>query len=76
MHVAVRLTLDLVLKHAVGLGQLANDGEDLAAGSDLAELGPKGNLLTENRTCRLAYSLPRGALAGAAPSPRPSVTAQ
>ena len=46
--VAVHLALDLVLKHAVGLGQLANDGEDLAAISDLAELGLKGNFLAEN----------------------------
>ena len=45
---AVPLTLDLILKRAVGLGQLTNDGEDLAAICDLAELGLKGNLLAEN----------------------------
>jgi hypothetical protein len=45
--VSVHLTLDLVLKRAVGLGQLANDDEDLAAISDLAELGLKHDLLTD-----------------------------
>src|SRR5947207_4270289 len=44
---SVHLTLDLVLKRAVGLGQLANDDEDLAAISDLAELGLKHDLLTD-----------------------------
>jgi hypothetical protein len=45
--VAVCLALDLILKDAVGFGQLADDREDLAAISDLAELGLKGNLLAE-----------------------------
>jgi hypothetical protein len=45
---AVSLALDLILKHAVGLRQLANDDEHLAPISDLAELWLKGNLLAEN----------------------------
>src|SRR5262249_57147041 len=46
--VAVSLALDLILQRAVSLGQLANDGEDLARVSGLAELGLNGNLLAEN----------------------------
>jgi hypothetical protein len=61
--VAIYLALDLILKHAVGLGHLTNYGEDLAAVSDLAELGLKRNLLAENEVvCWHVRYLVRAAL--------------
>jgi hypothetical protein len=50
--VTVYLALDLVLKHAAGLGQLTHNDEDLAAVEELAHLGIKGNLLTEQEFVR------------------------
>jgi len=46
--VTVYLALDLVLKHAAGLGQLARHDEDLAAVDELAVLGTKRDLLTDH----------------------------
>ena len=58
--VAVHVTLDLVLNHAVRLGQLANDGEDLAAVGELTPFGTKRD--------------PRNLCAGtSATSPRPAL---
>src|SRR5437868_6851788 len=45
-HVAVYLALDLILKHAAGLGQLTHHDEDLAAVDELGPLGSKRDLLT------------------------------
>jgi hypothetical protein len=36
------------LKHAVGLGQLMHNDEDLAAIGELAQFGIKGDLLTDD----------------------------
>src|SRR5438270_11833384 len=47
-HVAVYLALDLILKHAAGLGQLAHHDEDLAAVDELAVLGTKRDPLTDD----------------------------
>jgi hypothetical protein len=46
--VAVYLALDLVLKHAAGLGQLTHHDEDLAAVGELAFVGTKRDLLTDH----------------------------
>src|SRR5205823_6282590 len=51
-HVAVDLALDLILKHAAGLGQLAHHDEDLAAVVELAVLGTKRDLLTDDEFVR------------------------
>ena len=60
---AVYLALDLVLKHAAGLGQLTNHGEDLAAVCELAFLGTKRDLLTDHEfVCWHARYLARAAL--------------
>jgi hypothetical protein len=69
--VTVYLALDLVLKHAPGLGQLTHHNEDLAAVEELAHPGMKGNLLTDDEFVCWQASLPRppGALAGAARLP-------
>ena len=42
----VYLALDLILKHAAGLGQLTHHDEDLAAVDELAGLGTKRDPLT------------------------------
>src|SRR5205807_8123784 len=47
-HVTVYLALDLILKHAAGLGQLTHHDEDLAAVDELAVLGTKRDLLTDH----------------------------
>jgi len=46
--VAVYLALDLILKHAAGLGQLPRHDEDLAAVYELAPLGTKRDPLTDD----------------------------
>ena len=43
-HMAVHLALDLVLKNAVGLGQLTRNNEDLAAVRELAQFGMKDDV--------------------------------
>ncbi len=45
---AVYLALDLILKHAAGLGQLPRHDEDLAAVYELAPLGTKRDPLTDD----------------------------
>src|SRR5207248_1507521 len=47
-HVNVYLALDLILKHAAGLGQLTHHDEDLAAVDELAVLGTKRDPLTDD----------------------------
>jgi hypothetical protein len=60
---AVYLALDLVLKHAAGLGQLTHHDEDLAAVDELAVLGTKRDLLTNSEfVCWHARYLARPAL--------------
>ena len=49
---AVYLALDLILKHAAGLGQLTHHDEDLAAVDELAVLGTKRDLLTDQKFVR------------------------
>jgi len=62
-HVAVYLALDLILKHAAGLGQLTHHGEDLAAVDELAVLGTKRDPLTDDElVCWHACYLARPAL--------------
>ncbi|HTC79715.1 MAG TPA: hypothetical protein VK657_13955 [Terriglobales bacterium] len=51
-HVAVYLALDLILKHAAGLGQLTHHDEDLAAVDELGPLGSKCDLLTDREFMR------------------------
>ena len=51
---AVYLALDLILKHAAGLGQLTRHDEDLAAVDELAVLGTKP--FDRQRICALACS--------------------
>src|SRR5438477_8963972 len=51
-HVAVYLALDLILKHASGLGQLTHHDEDLAAVDELAPLGTKRDPLTDHEFVR------------------------
>src|SRR5204863_4664817 len=62
-HVAVYLALDLILKHAAGLGQLTHHDEDLAAVDELAVLGTKRDPLTDDElVCWHARYLDRVAL--------------
>src|SRR6266550_5261581 len=51
-HVGVYLALDLILKHAAGLGQLTHNDEDLAAVDELAPLGTKRDPLTDDEFVR------------------------
>src|SRR5204863_8826118 len=51
-HVGVYLALDLILKHAAGLGQLTHHDEDLAAVDELAPLGTKRDPLTDDEFVR------------------------
>jgi hypothetical protein len=45
--------MDLVLKHAIGFGQLAHDNKDLAAIGKLSQVGAKGDLLANRKfMCR------------------------
>jgi hypothetical protein len=44
---AIGLALDLVLKHAAGFGQWADDDKDLTAVCGLAHLGREADLLTD-----------------------------
>jgi hypothetical protein len=53
----VDLALDLVLKHAGGLGQLANDDKNLTAVTYLAHLRRKADLLTTANLCAGIFSL-------------------
>src|SRR5712671_1426987 len=46
---AVHLAIDLVLKHAIGFGQLAHDNKDLAAIGKLSQVGAKGDLLANRK---------------------------
>src|SRR5437764_6190126 len=50
--VAVYLALDLILKHAAGLGQLTHHDEDLAAVDELAPLGTERDPLTDDEVVR------------------------
>ena len=50
--VTVYLALDLILKHPAGLGQLTHHSEDLAAVEELAVLGTKRDLLTDQEFVR------------------------
>src|SRR5438045_7712185 len=62
-HVNVYLALDLILKHAAGLGQLTHHDEDLAAVDELAVLGTKRDPLTDDElVCWHARYLDRVAL--------------
>src|SRR5436853_3697055 len=58
-HVAVYLALDLILKHAAGLGQLAHHDVDLAAVDELAVLGTKRDPLTDDEFVRWHVHLRR-----------------
>ena len=59
----VYLALDLILKHAAGLGQLTHHDEELAAVDELAPLGTKRDPLTDDEfVCWHACYLARPAL--------------
>ena len=53
---AVDLALDLVLKHAAGFGQLANDNKKLAAVGGVAHRGREADFLTDRKFMPRHYS--------------------